>query len=325
MSAKAFVDVMAAAGFGCEAAAAASAAQSKASGVQASFEAQLAEQRRQFEKMQAVQAELKADEEKLAATVGRLRRKMDESTRALSAAESRRERLKQELVRATAECAEHLKAKEQCTAQIHEATARAAAVREEKLRRACGSGAAVTLAASSSAAAVACGASAEPNLFGEGWLADGLAAGDGGSEDLLGLGSEAPPPHIAQSDPWAGDLFNGAAEPGGAPAASDDAFGGFSGFDCASCGGASPADVQASFELDVRSSPGGIAKPDSFWSSSPLGGMPAPPPPPVDRTRTATATQPGICGTGAGGAPASTHAADPFADLSSLGASMPRR
>eukprot|EP00962_Isochrysis_galbana_P005185 scaffold1415_cov117-Isochrysis_galbana.AAC.11 len=319
MSARAFADVMAAAGFGHEAAATASAAQSKVSGVQASFEAQLAEQRKQFEKMQAVQAELKADEEKLAATVGRLRRKMDESTRALSAAESKRERLKQELVRATAECVEHLKAKEQCTAEIHEATARAAALREEKLRRACGGGAASAASSSDAAAAVACGASAEPNLFGDGWLADGAAAGGVGTDDLLGLGAEAPPPQISPS--WAGDLLGGAAGLGGGPAASDDVFGGFGGFDCAPGGGASASVAQDAFHLDVQGSPGGVTSADPFWGSSPLGGMAAPPPPPTERPRAAT-TQPHG---GVEPVRRNAPAADPFADLSFLSASMPRR
>jgi uncharacterized coiled-coil protein SlyX len=336
MSAKAFADVMAAAGFGYEAAAAASAAQSKASGVQASFEARLAEQRRQFETMQAVQAELKADEEKLAATVGRLRRKMDDSTRALSAAESKRERLKQELARATTECVEHSKAKEQCTALLHEATAQAAAVREEKLRRACGGSAAAASAASTSAAAaaVASGASAEPNLFGEGWLAETGAAGGGGggTDDLLGLEAEAFPSHsTAQPDLWGHDLLGGgsrgAAPPNsdafGGAAPSDDAFGGFSGFECGSGGGGSGAQAHDSFGLEVRGS--SCADADPFWGSSPLGGKASPPPPAANPPRSAMTQQGMQKRGGTGGARPGAPSADPFADLSSLGNSMPRR
>jgi len=302
-------------------------AQTKSAGVQASFEAQLAEQRRAYERMQAVQLEIKADEEKLAATVGRLRRKMDDSTRNLSASEGRRDRLKQELARAAAECVLYSKQKEDCTAEIHEATKQAAKSREEKLRRACGGSAAAASAASSSAAAPArkaggasTAAAAEPNLLGDDFLSGGgegpSAAGGGGwgGEDLLGLEETPAPPRPAASDPWGGsgdaDLLGdgpvsaGSGGGGMVSAPTPDAFSGFDGLDCASHGAAS-APAQDPFGLDVRGSPHNPAQqPSDFWGSSPLGALGASPPPPP---------------------PKASAPSDPFAGLSSLGAAMPRK
>ena len=248
MSAKAFSDIMIAAGFGEEPAAAASHAQHRAHSATASFEAQLAEQQRAYERLRSIQGELKADEDQVAAEVAKLRRRLEEAARGLSAAESRRERLRRELGQTETEINELAKQKAHFTSEIHALTERAAAARENKLQRACGGNGrgAHNMGSSSQAGLVDLlggeatapvhstapshePASQEPNLLG-----DSFCAGPGPSanasaarlDDLLGLDSPAPQAQSREAD---------------AP------FDGFGGFDA----------PQAS---------------DGFWASSPLGG-----------------------------------------------------
>ena len=132
MSAKAFSDIMIAAGFGEEPAAAASHAQHRAHSATASFEAQLAEQQRAYERLRSIQGELKADEDQVAAEVAKLRRRLEEAARGLSAAESRRERLRRELGQTETEINELAKQKAHFTSEIHAPTERAAAANGSK-------------------------------------------------------------------------------------------------------------------------------------------------------------------------------------------------
>eukprot|EP00967_Tisochrysis_lutea_P119699 scaffold195676_cov23-Tisochrysis_lutea.AAC.2 len=316
---------MAAAGFGCEPAAASGSAAARAGQAEASFSSRLDTQRREFERMLAVQTELRADEEKLSATLDKLRRKMDEASRALSAAEARRERLRRELARTEAECGEHARQKERCAAQIHEATAAAAAEREEKLRRACG-GAPCAGAAPPVPRELAGMAAIEPNLLGDEPVEQaGAARASALDDDLLGLSLDAPP-RLAAAAPSGtdllGDLGGVGSAPGGGAIGRED-FDGFGGFDCGP-GGGRAADPQLDpFGLDVRSVPGG-ATDDAFWGSSPLTGMggaskPAPYASPSACQGGSPAAQAGM----ARGAPSAS--ADPFSDLSFLGAAMTRR
>ena len=203
---------------------------------------------------------LKADEEKFAVELQRLRQGLEGTSRSLSSAQARRLKLAKELAACDEEIAKLEATKASTTAKIHEVTANTARMREEKLRGWAGAGGAT-------AAVLPSAAQPPPDLLGG--LGDSRGGGAGAAVgdlldvsasalgDLLGGGS--PPPMasaIGGMPSLADDLLGGvcgtAMRP--TPSAPADVFEGFEGFDAVvgsgssgsgapSCGAVNPFDV----------------------------------------------------------------------------------
>lgn len=192
---------------------------------EADFRKQMAEQAKRMEALQAIERELKVDEHKFQATLAGLRSKLEVHTRALSSANSTKARLVKELAACEKEIKQNETGKAEVTAQIHSVTEKAAAQRDEKLRKISGAPAPPPKAAAAAPAAPPPPAGADllgGDLFG-GPVAAAAAAPpppDFFGGDLMGA---APPPPAAA----AGGAMDLLAELGGAlPAAPPAAMGG---------------------------------------------------------------------------------------------------
>ena len=185
---------------------------------ESAFQKEMQAARKKMEALAAIEGELKADEQKLQAALSSLQQKLEDHVRALSVANTKHARLVKELAACEEEIKQNETGKREVTAKIHEATQKAIAVREEKLRKITGAPAPAPAArappggsadmicgdllgmASSAPAAAAARAAPPPDLFGA---------------DLMGATPPPPPPPrpVAGSSPMADLMGLGAALP----------------------------------------------------------------------------------------------------------------